>query len=84
MRKSEDFIPSLDEGLAERVDLPICTVEPGENTSNEGERETTKVEEHVDKTAELQISNKESLQPENAFAEKDETGHEVQHSLSCL
>ena len=84
MRKSEDFIPSLDRGLAERMGLPICTVEPGENTSNEGERGRTKVEEHVDKTAELQISNKESLKHENASAEKDKTGHEVQHSLSCL
>ena len=54
------------------MDLPICDVEPGENTSN-GKTD-------VDKTAELQILNKESLKHENAFAEKDKTGHVVQHS----
>ena len=81
MRKSEDFIPSLEEGITERVDLPVCDVEPGENTLNKGEKERANVEENVDKTAtELQIRNKESLKHENAFAEKDKTGHVVQHS----
>ena len=62
------------------MDLPIGAVKPGENTSNEDETKRSSVEENVDKTAELQISNKESLKPDNAFAGKDKTGHGVQHS----
>jgi len=62
------------------VDLPISAVEPGENTSNEDETKRTSVQENVDKTAELQIRNKESLKPDNAFVEKDKTGHGLQHS----
>jgi len=79
LRKSEDFIPGLEEGITERVDLPICDVEPGQYTSN-GKTERTNVDENVDKTAELQILNKESLKRENALAEKDKTGNVVQHS----
>ena len=74
-------IRNKEEGITERVDLPVCAVEPGENTLNKGEKERANVEENVDKTAtELQIRNKESLKHENAFAEKDKTGHVVQHS----
>ena len=76
-KKSEDFNPNLDKGIMERDDcLSVCAVENGENSSNEGETETS----NVYKTEDLdcQICHEESLKSENASAKKNTTGHDVQ------
>ena len=82
-KKSKDFNPNLDKGIMERDDcLSVCAVENGENSSNEGETETT----NVYKTEDLdcQICHEESLKSENASAKENETGQDVQCGQDLL
>ena len=58
--------------------LSVCAKETDGNASNEGETEAPNV--HKTEDIDCQICDAESLKPENALANNDETGHGVQHA----